>query len=268
MGKIRVKTLGDESAEAEQKKETLRKAAGKRKRKEAEKKAVEPASPVILSETKDLTSEPKKESKTKKEKFAKKQKTFHSKAYQSVAEVVDRTKTYKLSDALTLLPKLQRAKFDETVELHINTLEPGVLATVSLPHGTGKKIRVAIADDKVIAQVEKGVIDFDVLLATPQIMGKLAKVAKYLGPRGLMPNPKNGTITQKPEEVAKKYEAGQVTLKTEAKSPIMHLTVGKVSFGDKKLKENIDTVFAAIPSGKIRNVTLKSTMSPGIKISL
>jgi large subunit ribosomal protein L1 len=127
---------------------------------------------------------------------------------------------------------------------------------------------VAIADDKLIAEVEKGIINFDVLVAEPAMMAKLAKVAKVLGPRGLMPNPKNGTITPKPEEVAKKYAGGQINFKTEAKAPIIHLTVGKVSFGPAKLTDNIEALIAAIKKPNIVNVTLKSTMSPGLKLKI
>lgn len=99
-------------------------------------------------------------------------------------------------------------------------------------------------------------------------MPKLGRVAKVLGPRGLMPNPKNGTISEKPEEVAKKYEGGQINFKTEAKSPIMHLTVGKMSFGKEKLTQNVESLISAIKKSNIINATLKSTMSPGIKLKI
>ena len=119
-----------------------------------------------------------------------------------------------------------------------------------------------------LADVEKGKIEFDILLAEPSMMPKLAKVAKVLGPRGLMPNPKNGTISEKPESLAKKYEGGLVSFKTESKAPILHLTVGKISFGPKKLSENITTLLDAVKKENIKDATLKSTMSPGIKLSL
>ncbi len=115
-------------------------------------------------------------------------------------------------------------------------------------------------------KVETGKIDFDILIAAPDAMPKLARVARFLGPRGLMPNPKNGTVTPKPQEVAKKFEAGQINFKTEAKSPILHLSVGKVSFGNKKLADNIQAALTAVQPKNIKNITLKSTMSPGIKI--
>ena len=275
MGKIRVKAFGDEAEEKKQKEKLERKKEAKKAEKssiakiaegqEAEVKAVEPKTEVKEENIPagGETTEPKKE---KKEKFQKKQKAFHSTQYFALSKQVDTSKTNSLSDALELLEKLQRNKFDETVELHINTVSTGIFGNVTLPHGTGKKTRVAIANDALIAEIEKGIINFDILVAQPEIMGKLARVAKILGPRGLMPNPKSGTITQNPEEVVKKYEGGQISFKTEAKSPILHLTVGKMSFGAKKLSENIETMLKAVKKSNIVNITLKSTMSPGIKI--
>ncbi len=267
MGKIRVKAFGDEAEEKKQKEKLDRKKEAKKTEKrveaEAEEKAVEPETEV--KEEKIEAPEPKPR---KKEKFQKKQKAFRSTQYFALVKQVDTSKNYSLSEALELLEKLQRNKFDETVELHINTVSTGIFGNVTLPHGTGKKTRVAIANDTLIAEIEKGIINFDILVAQPEIMGKLAKVAKVLGPRGLMPNPKNGTITQNPEEVVKKYEGGQISFKTEAKSPIMHLTVGKMSFGVKKLTENIESMLKAVKKSNIANTTLKSTMSPGIKIKI
>ncbi len=263
MGKIRVRTLGDEEAEKQQKEELKKKKEVKIAEKKAEKKTEE--IPVEKAEEK---AEEIQEVKTKKEKFQKKEKAYHSTTYFSLSEKVDKKKTYSLSQALELLEKLQRSKFDETVELHLNTVSGGISGNVTLPHGTGKKTRVAVASDALIAEVEKGIINFDVLVADPSMMAKLAKVARVLGPRGLMPNPKNGTITSKPEEVVKKYEGGQISFKTEAKAPILHLTVGKVSFGPKKLEENIETMVKAVKKSNIQNATLKSTMSPGIRVSL
>ncbi len=283
MGKIRVKTLGIEDLEKQQQKKAKKRAEQKKTAKvpglkggervvavgpteeEIEKMAVEPAQ-----------EEPKKEEKSakgrsssgRKEKFKKEAKSKRSKKYKTVVALVDKKKTYALLEALELLPKLHLAKFDETVELHINTLETGVSGNLSLPHGTGKKVRVAIADDQLIETIAKGKIDFDVLLATPQMMPKLAKVAKFLGPRGLMPNPKNGTITAKPEEVAKTYEKGMTSFKTESKAPLIHLTIGKMSFGDKKLSDNIKAAVNAIQATRIKKVTLKSTMSPGITLDI
>jgi large subunit ribosomal protein L1 len=297
MGKIRVKTIGDETLEEEQKKEAslAREARQAKQKKEAKKLtkapgskggervvAVGPSEEEIAKELETAKEAPKEEKvsevskaskagKPKKAKFVKKR--VRSQKYQAVAKLIDRNKIYSLTEALEILPKLKLSNFDETVELHINMTEQGISGQVSLPHGTGKQTKVAIADDKLIAEIEKGLprgkagkIDFDVLLSTPAMMPKLARVAKFLGPRGLMPNPKNGTITNDPEKEAEKYKGGFLSFKTEAKAPIIHLIVGKLSFGEKKLLENIKTIFAAIPSTKIKSAILKSTMSPGIKI--
>jgi len=198
------------------------------------------------------------------------------KKYLANAKLVDKSKLYKVTDAIELLEKTHLGKFDETVELHINTTETGINGQMTLPHGTGKKTRVAILNPNqnpteatsLLKEIESGKISFDILVATPDAMAKLAKVAKILGPKGLMPNPKNGTITPKPEEVAKKFAAGQMYFKTEAKAPIIHLTIGKLSFGPEKLAENIATAISAIKSANIKNITIKSTMSPGIKIQV
>lgn len=201
----------------------------------------------------------------RKDKF-KKTKQKHSKKYLNFAKVVE-NKLYKLQDALDLLEKLKRGSFDETVELHINTVS-NISGNTTLPHGAGKKTRVAIASDALLMEVEKGKIEFDILLAEPSMMPKLAKVAKILGPRGLMPNPKNGTISSDPQSIAKKYEGGLLHFKSEAKAPILHVTVGKVSFGQKKLSENINTLLEAVKKENIQKAVLKSTMSPGIKLEM
>ena len=288
MGKIRVKTLGDEEAEKKQKEELKKKKEARLQKhelsdsgqaKKAEKKAVvepEEKAAEIKTEAKlEEKAEAPELKKEKKEKFQETKKAYHSSQYLSLVGEVDKKKTYSLSEALSLLEKLQRNNlpagkhgFDETVELHINTLTNGVSGNVTLPHGTGKKTRVVIASDALIAEVEKGVINFDILVAEPTMMAKLAKVARVLGPRGLMPNPKNGTISPKPEEVVKKYEGGQISFKTESKAPILHLTVGKMSFGPKKLEENIEVMVKAVKKSNIKDATLKSTMSPGIKIQV
>ncbi len=273
MGKIKVRTLGDESLENKQKNESKVKSKEKKLVKGAKGGerivSVGPSEEEIAKiqlpkEETAVKTEVKKVKKT----FKKENKAPHSKSYQKVLAALDRSKKYNLTDALSMLEKLQRSKFDETVELHINTVETGVSGNITLPHGTGKTVKVAIADDDILAEVTKGKINFDILLAAPAMMPKLARVAKILGPKGLMPNPKNGTLIKDPEKALDAFKKGQVNFKTETKAPIMHLTVGKISFGPKKLSENIDALIEAIKKEKIRNVTLKSTMSPGIKIQL
>lgn len=268
MGKIKVRTLGDEKQEKLEKKKAKFVAEGKKLQKEVVEEKAGRSEETAKAKIQTETKEPAKKSKSK---STKKQRSV---SYNTVAKIIDRNKKYSLKEALDLLPKLKRAKFDETVELHINTLEKNVSGNMSLPHGTGKQIRIEIVNqtenpkhvEEIVKKVEAGNIDFDILIATPDAMPKLARIARFLGPRGLMPNPKNGTITPKPNDVAKKFQGGQINFKTEAKFPILHLTVGKVSFGEKKLTDNIKAAITAVQTKNIKDVTLKSTMSPAIKI--
>lgn len=274
MGKIRIKTLGDEELEKEQEKKAKKRQENKKTVKAPGLKggervvAVGPSEEEIAKieipevELKESPKEAKKDKKKKKKTPARER----SMRYKSAKILSDKGKIYSLSEALDILPQMATKSFDETVELHLNTAETGISGNFTLPHGSGKKTKVAIADDKIILDVEKGKIEFDVLIASPEFMPKLARVARFLGPRGLMPNPKNGTMTKNPEEAVKKYEGGLVNFKTEAKSPIIHLSVGKISFGKEKLSENIKTALKAMPAGKIKKVVLKSTMSPSLKI--
>ena len=288
MGKIRVKTFGDEEAEKKDNKKAQARAEAKKaaeaakKAAEERKAATESQSPAV--ENVETKAEPEKKTSAKgrsasggkKAKFDTKKKQKHSAAYLKTAAHVDRLKKYNLSEALEILPKLQRAKFDETVELHINTVEKGISGNLVLPHGTGKQTKVVIANqsedpkavDELLKKIEAGQIDFDVLIATPDTMPKLARAARVLGPRGLMPNPKNGTVSTNPAEVAKKFEGGQINFKTEAKFPLLHMSVGKLSFGDKKLDENIKAALAAVKVKNVKTLTVKSTMSPGLKIDV
>jgi large subunit ribosomal protein L1 len=179
MGKIRVKAFGDEELEQKQREE-------EQKRKEAKiaaakSGAAEPIEEKVETvEAAEAATEetPKVEKKSRKLSEAKSPKgAFHSEKYEKLSEEVDKTKIYALKDALELLEKLQRKSFDETVELHLNMISTGISGQITLPHGTGKQTRVAIADEKLIAEIEKGIINFDVLVAEPQMMAKLAKVA-------------------------------------------------------------------------------------------
>jgi large subunit ribosomal protein L1 len=273
MGKVRVTTIGDEEQELKAKEERERKKAQKQAREDSEDNTANEESKEqrAAQSNEQPTEAPKEEVKTegkkqKKEKFIKKK--VRSANYTAKVMSIDKNKAYSLAEALELLRKVKMAKFDETVELHINTTESGISGTMKLPHGNGKEVRVVIADDAILAEVEKGKINFDILVAAPSMMPKLARVARVLGPRGLMPNPKNGTISENPEEAAKKFQGGQMGFKTESKMPLIHLSVGKTSFEDSQLSENIKTAISAIKRDRIRKVTLKSTMSPGIRLQV
>jgi len=276
MGKIRVKTLGNEEQEKKEKQEAKR----RKEQKMLEKAEVTPETEAAPAPVPNDSAPVAEASQTveakpvKKEKFNKDKSQGRSKNYLEKAKLIDKDKAYKLDEALKILPTVNLAKFDETVELHLNT-NGSVSGAVTLPHGTGKQVRVAIADgsdakgiEELVKKIESGALDFDVLIATPDAMPKLARVARVLGPRGLMPNPKNGTVTPKPEEVAKKFAGGQMNYKTEAKAPILHMVVGKMSFGDQKLSENIKVAIQTVNAKNVKNVTLKSTMSPGLRLDL
>ncbi len=227
----------------------------------------ETPTPAVEVKTASETVEtPKKERKQKKEKFV--QVKTDSKRHTENKTYVSKTQPYKLDQALEALRKFKKAKFDETVELHVNVKEKATSGQVTLPHGTGKTLNIKVADEAIIAEVKKGKINFDILVATPSMMPQLAQVAKVLGPRGLMPNPKNGTIAENTAEAVKKLSAGQISYKTEPVSPIIHIAVGKVSFDDKQLKDNISTLLTSVGSANIKSVVLKSTMSPGIKLQV
>ncbi|HRN95918.1 MAG TPA: 50S ribosomal protein L1 [Candidatus Levybacteria bacterium] len=269
MGKVRVKTF-DESGQLQDDKKRAKyeaKKAAKRAEASPEVETSPEEAPVVVSETEATTpQEADAPKKTVKAKFAKDTRS-NSKRYKSNTALVDKNRTYTVKEAVETLKKFKTSKFDETIELHLNVTEKGISGQVTLPHGTGKKLRIVVADDAVIEEIESGKINFDVLVAKPEQMPKLAKVARVLGPRGLMPNPKNGTVTSNPDEVIAKLSAGQMSYKTEAKDPIMHLSVGKISFEEKKLEENVQTMLTSVGTAKIKSATLKSTMSPGIKIS-
>lgn len=292
MGKIRVSTLGDrQEKELRDKRKVQREE--KKKRVHAEKvhisgmkggervKSVGAQSEEELNKMAKLTEEVEKDqsegihidAEGKEEKKAKKaRKRVRSKKYQEAVMHIEPHKTYPISEALQLLRKVSLTKFDSSVELHINVSEKGLRGSVSLPHGTGKQVRVAVADtesvDAIIEAVEAGKIEFDALVAVPAVMGKLAKIARFLGPKGLMPNPKNGTISPTPQKVAEKLKKGEINWKTEPDFPLIHLVIGKLSFKDAQLEENFKALIKSIGDTKTKAITIKSSMSPGIKVQI
>jgi len=194
-------------------------------------------------------------------------KAGRSKRYLAGRSQVDRTKTYDVFAAIELVKRLSYSKFDGTITADIVVREPNTTAQLTFPHTTGKKVRVAIASDELIADIAAGKIEFDVLLSPPAFISKLAKHARTLGPKGLMPNPKNGTITDKPEIKKKELESGSITMKTEKKQPVMHVSIGKVSMETKQLVENTQALIDALKTKAVR-LTLSASMSPGVRVAL
>ncbi len=181
---------------------------------------------------------------------------------------VDKNKLYSPEEAIKLLKQVNIAKFNATVTLHLNLKERLPKVEVNFPYSTGKTKRIEIVTDKTLAKIEKGQLDFDILIATPAMMPKLAKYARILGPKGLMPNPKMGTVTNDPEKKKKELEGGKTIIKSEPKFPLMHVNIGKIEQKDTELIANLKTVLDAVKPKNILSATLASTMSPGIKIQI
>ena len=219
------------------------------------------------------------------------------KKYNESLKLVDQTKAYSPEEAIDLVLKTAYAKFDETVELHVKLGVDGrqadqqVRGVVVLPAGTGKKLRVLViakgdkqdeatkagADivgaEEIIAKINGGWLDFDVCITTPDMMGLIGRVAKILGPKGLMPNPKSGTVTMDLTKAVNDVKAGKVEYRLE-KNNIVHCPIGKVSFGKEKLMQNYETLMDALVKAKpaaakgtyIKSVVLTSTMGPSVRV--
>ena len=209
--------------------------------------------------TTELQTEKKTKIRTKK---------IRSKHYKNLKTKVDPKQKLSPKEAIELLLKLSKEKFDSSFELNLVSKKDVLSGTIDLPFGTGKQKRVVIFSDEILKQIEAKEINFDVLIAKPEDMGKLAKYAKILGPKGLMPNPKNGTVTKEPQKAAKDLSGNKLYYKTEKKAPLIHLSFGKRSFGQDKLVANLTAIFTSINSKILKSATICSSMSPSIKIDL
>ncbi len=210
--------------------------------------------PIVEEETKEKTTK-KTERKAK----------VRSKKYIEAYSKVNKTKLYPLNEAIKLVKKTSYSTFDGTVELHVVVKKAGISANVALPHSTGKEKVVEVAKESTIKKLEKGKIDFDILLATADMMPKLVPFAKILGPKGLMPNPKTGTLIKDIKE-ADKFSVNKINLKTEKKIPLIHTPVGKVSSKQKDLSDNIEAVLTGIGKRQIVKAYLAPTMGPSVKL--
>ena len=222
----------------------------------------------------------------------------HGKKYLEAAKAVDRSIQYDPADAISTVKKLATAKFDETIEVHIKTgcdgrhADQQIRGAVVLPHGTGKQVRVLVfakgakADEAVAAGAEfvgaeelipriqnDGWFDYDVVVATPDMMGVVGRLGRVLGPKGLMPNPKAGTVTMDVTKAVKEIKAGKIEYRLD-KTNIIHVPIGKASFTEEQLSDNFQTLIGAINKAKpatlkgqyLKSVTLAPTMGPGVKV--
>jgi large subunit ribosomal protein L1 len=268
MGKVRKVTLGDEGLEKEQK----RRAEARRETKKSKKTDTD-TSDVTKAEVESV-AKTEEEKDIKKRHMRKGKGKARSEKYLKAKKMIDIKKLYTVSEAVKLVKETSYSKFDGTVELHaflnvdIKEKTKLVRGEVNLPHGTGKERKVTIASDETISKLEKGIIDFDVLIAEPTMMPKLAKFARLLGPKGLMPNPKAGTVTADPAKKIKELQGGKMNFKSEPENPIVHLPVGKVSFDEKKLMENIEAVLVSFGVGKVKKASIAATMGPGIRLAV
>jgi len=261
MGKVKPRLIGDVEVEEKQKK--------KQKEKSREKKMLKKKDTVDVEVVHDQPIvEKKKEKKSAKKTITFKVAVAKGKKYQEAKKMVDNSKLYFLKEAVALLKMMKLVKFDQSVELHFVVDETGLKGEVELPFSTGKIVRVKIADDKILADLEKNIIEFDVLVTHPSFMPRLAKFAKVLGPKGLMPNPKAGTVSTKPEDVIKKFEKGMLRWKTEAKFPLIHQMIGKISNEDSNIIANAEKFIEAVGKSHIKSAFIKTTMSPAIKLEL
>jgi large subunit ribosomal protein L1 len=222
----------------------------------------------------------------------------HGKRYLEMAKAIDREKLYEPQEAIELLKEIVKSNFDHTVETAIRlgvnprNADQQVRGTVVLPHGTGRTVRVLVfakgdkakeaeaagADrvgaEELAEEIQKGWLDFDVAVATPDMMGTVGKLGRILGPKGLMPNPKTGTVTMDVEKAVKEIKAGKVEYRVD-KAGNVHVPIGKISFSEEQLLDNfrilIDAIIKAKPSGAkgtyIKSITISSSLSPGIKVS-
>lgn len=208
-------------------------------------------------------------------------KKVRSKKYQERLEGIERNKVYNLNDAIEVAKKASYTKFDGTIEIHINTTSKNVRGLIALPFAAGKKLKVIafgkgaqdsgadiIGNDEELGKIEKGRTDFDVLVTTAEWMPKLARAAKVLGPRGLMPNPKNGTITEDLKKAITEIQSGKVEYKSEKGAQVIHLGLGKVSQPSEQVYQNVKVLLTAIGKSKVKKATLAPTMGPGVKIDL
>jgi large subunit ribosomal protein L1 len=273
MGKTRTAVIsgapdektGKAKYEEKRKKQAEKTAKEEKKKKQVTKVGLKGGERIKLVEAEPIVEAKKEKEEEKKEKKIEKKK--RGKNYLEANSKVDKAKLYTLTDAVKLVKDTSFSKFDGTMDLHLTVKKEGLSTQVELPYSFGKKKKIEVANDDTIEKLEKGKVDFDVLLATADMMPKLVPFAKLLGHKGLMPNPKNNTLL-KDKKDAKKFSAANLSIKTERKAPLIHCSVGKVSQKQVELKENISAIVNAVGKRQILRAYLTSTMGPSVKLRI
>lgn len=190
------------------------------------------------------------------------------KKYLAAKKLVDVNQYYPLKKAVELIKKISFSKFNGKVEAHLTVLDIGNLGEISFPHLETASKKIVVLNDTLLKDIKAGKIDFGILIATPATMPKLLPFAKLLGPKGLMPNPKNGTLTEDPESAVKKLSVAKTQIKTEKKAPVVHLIVGQVSQPNSELEANIQQLISVIGVNKIKKLSLCPSMGPSVKVEI
>jgi len=216
-----------------------------------------------VKETEEVAKTPVEETSTVK-------KVVHTrgKKYLAAKKKIDTNKFYSVKEAVKLVKETSLSKFDGKVEAHLKVVSTGNIGEINFPHLDLGTKRIEVLNDKILAELKDGKINFDVLIATPTTMPKLLPFARLLGPKGLMPNPKNGTLTDKTEEAVKKFSVAKTAIKTESKAPVVHIVVGKVSQPETELIANLNELIKAIKTSQIKKLSLCATMGPSVKVEL
>lgn len=271
MGKTKTVVI-DETLE-KGKKTSLQKLKEKRERQEAARKkkgvkvpGLKGGERVVAVEA-EVVVEKESEESASAEATTRREPKVRGKKHKDASAKVDKNNLYSLREAIKLVKETSYSKFDGTLELHVLVKKKGLNTQVTLPFSTGKEKKIEVASEATIKKLKDGKIDFDVLLTTKEMMSKLVPFAKTLGPKGLMPNPKNGTII-KTKADAKKFSGNSLTIKTEKKAPVIHSRVGKVSQKASELEENTKAIITAIGSKQIIRAHLAPTMGPSVKLQV
>jgi len=241
------------------------------KAKKAKKELAVEETPVAETETRKAETETKEtekvaETSVEETSTVKKAAKIRGKKYKEAKKKIDVLKLYPLKEAIKLVKDTSISKFDGKIEAHITVADIGNVGEITFPHLDLGAKKIVILNDAILAEIKDGKVNFDILIATPVTMPKLLPFARLLGPKGLMPNPKSGTLTDKPEEAVKKLSVAKTMVKTEKKAPVIHIIVGKVSQSETELQANVTELIKVIKVPKIKKLALCATMGPSVKV--